>query len=495
MPDADGPPRLKFAPLEIPAQVDAPPVLSPLRVGGPFGAMAHATCQSTQTSPTFGTLLALAAIATCVQRALAVEVAPGWVEPCSLWTFGLAESGARKTHLMQPMLAPFADWQKAARDRYRTKVAAARALRDVAEARIERLKRDAASAKTVEDREAARRAIEQELELMPEPVHAPRAFTENITAERLVSLLTENRERIAFWSDEGGQFGIMAGLYSGGAANLDAFLKAHDGSPLVTDRQAAHHFVERPALTMAVLVQPGVFVDALRNARFRHSGLLARPLFAYPESNVGRREVIDPAPVPAEVRSAYADAVRRALDEFCEHKGAPRLLCFDDEARADFLAFRQLAEVEMAPGGRLAAMPDWGSKLPGKVARMAALIEVSNSGTDAQHVSGDSLRAAMAIGELLIEHARAVFIGLGVTREHERPRALLDWIKARRDAVPIFTLREANRALEHRLRTAEDVRQAAAELTRWGVLSAPLPQKNPGARASLAWAINPQVLA
>jgi replicative DNA helicase len=484
-----------FAPLDIPAQHEPPPTISPMRVGGAFGEMAHAACEATQISPTFGTLLAFAAIATCVQRAVAVEVSAGWIEPLSFWGWGLAESGARKTHLMRPMQAPFADWQKHKRDAYRSKIAAARALHEVSESRIEKLKRDAANAKSDKERESARRQIEQEIELMPAPVFAPRAFTENITSERLVSLLTENRERIAFWSDEGGQFGILAGLYSGGAANLDAFLKAHDGSPLVTDRQAAHNFVERPALTMAVLLQPGVFADALRNQRFRHSGLLARPIFAFPESNVGRREVSESKAIPDDVARAYAGAVRLLMDGCSEHSGAPRLLRFDDDARASFLAFRADNEVDLSPAGRLAGLQDWGSKLPGKVARMAGLIEVAQSGLDAACVTGASLRTAAQIGELLIPHARAVFFGLGAAQEHEGPRALLDWLRAREwGGVLLFNQRDAHRALEHRLRTVADVRTAAATLTRWGVLSPPIVQKNSRAPASTLWAVNPEAL-
>ena len=486
-----------FAPLDIPAQHEPPPMISPLAVGGVFGEMGFAACAAVQMDETIGTLLALAAIATCVQRAVSVEVSPGWVEPLSVWAWSLAESGSRKTHLQRPMLEPFADWQKRKRDVYRNKIAAARALREVSESRIEKLKRDAANAKSVEEREVARKAIEQELELMPDPVYAPRAFTENITSERLVSLLTENRQRIAFWSDEGGQFGILAGLYSGGAANLDAFLKAHDGSPLVTDRQSAAHFVELPALTMSVLMQPGVFADSLRNQRFRHSGLLARPLYAFPASNVGRREVREAACIPEAVRADYAATVGRLMDECSEHTGPPRRIAFDDEGRAAFLAFREINELDMAPDGRLAGLLDWGSKLPGKVARMAGLIEIAQSGLDVAHVTGASLRAAAAIGELLIPHACAVFFGLGASSSHAGPRALLEWIRAREwpEGVPTFSQRDAFRALEHRFSTPADLSAAARVLTSWGVLSSPMTHKPKTGRPSSLWAINPEALA
>ena len=121
---------LTFAPLDIPAQHEPPPMISPLAVGGVFGEMGFAACAAVQMDETIGTLLALAAISTCVQRAVSVEVSPGWVEPLSVWAWSLAESGSRKTHLQRPMLEPFADWQKRKRDVYRNKIAAARALRE-----------------------------------------------------------------------------------------------------------------------------------------------------------------------------------------------------------------------------------------------------------------------------------------------------------------------------------------------------------------------------
>jgi putative DNA primase/helicase len=487
---------VRFAPLDIPEQHEAPPDISALRIGGAFGEMGHAAGEAVQMHGSIATLVTLAVVATCVQRAVDLEVLPGWREPLSLWSWGLADSGARKTHLLAPMQAPIAAWQKQMRDRYRSKVAAVRAQRDVAESRIERLKRDAANAKTPEDRAAAQRGIEQEYELMPEPVFAPRAFTENITAERLVSLFAENRERMAFWSDEGGQFGILAGLYSGGAANLDAFLKGFDGSPLVTDRQSAAHFVERPAFSMCVLLQPGVFSDALKNQRFRHSGLLARALYAFPESNIGRRQTDDGRAIGEAVRSAYDRQVFALLDATAEHRGPPRSIRFDADARASFRDFRAMNEADMAPDGRLAGLLDWGSKLPGKVARIAGLIEIANSGIDAEAVTGPSLRSAWQIAELLIPHARGVFFGLGGSREHEGPRALLDWLRAREWGGALqFQQRDAHRALEHRFRTAADVRTAAAVLTRWGVLSGPITVRNKAAPPSTAWAINPEALA
>lgn len=82
------------------------------------------------------------------------------------------------------------------------------------------------------------------------------------------------------------------GRHSGGAANLEVFLKGHAGDLLRVDRKGrpAEH-VEHPALTLGLAVQPDVLRDIARMPGFRGRGLLARILYALPTSTVGRRKI------------------------------------------------------------------------------------------------------------------------------------------------------------------------------------------------------------
>jgi hypothetical protein len=71
---------------------------------------------------------------------------------------------------------------------------------------------------------------------MPDEIKAPRVWTEDVTPEKLGTLMAENRQCMAVLSAEGGIFGIMAGRYSKGAPNIDIFLKGHAGEPVRVDR-------------------------------------------------------------------------------------------------------------------------------------------------------------------------------------------------------------------------------------------------------------------
>ena len=66
----------------------------------------------------------------------------------------------------------------------------------------------------------------------------------------------------------------------------------HSGDDLITDRVSRKSIcVERPALTCAYAIQPQVVEGLAENTAFRGRGLLARFLYAAPQSWIGRREV------------------------------------------------------------------------------------------------------------------------------------------------------------------------------------------------------------
>lgn len=124
-------------------------------------------------------------------------------------------------------------------------------------------------------------------------------------------LLAEQGGRIASLSPEGGVFDLMAGMYSrNGMAQFDVYLKEHSGDDLITDRVSRKSVrVSRPAITCGYAIQPQVIKGLAGNAAFRGRGLLARYLYAAPQSWIGNREIA-PAAVPEATREAYHRTVR-----------------------------------------------------------------------------------------------------------------------------------------------------------------------------------------
>jgi putative DNA primase/helicase len=457
-----------------------------------MAAMAQAVSASTQTPTALAVMTGMAVLATVLQRRF--EVAPhgdDYTEPLSVFTLSASPSGTRKSAVLNAMLGPLVHWEKLQRDRMRGDIAKNFALRAVAKKRIEKLQQDAAKAKDAMEREQLTNEIKNEEVNMPDELRAPRLFSGDTTAERLQSLLVEHGERMAVLSDESGIFLIMAGMYSGGAANLDVFLQGHAGSPMRVDRAGRSAHVDKPALSFGLLLQPGVMAEVASSRRFRDSGLLARFLFAMPASNVGTRDVRLNVPVPALVKANYEQGLFRLLESHGGQVEAPKVLTFTPEAREAWLVMAEALEHAQGEGGKYESISDWTSKLPGAVARIAALIELAEAGTQATEVNHTSMARAVRLARLLITHAQAAFSLLGTDGADADAVAVLKWAQAK--DLTEFTRREAQKAQEGRFRSLERLQKALERLETMDVLRG-YKRHNKGTGPTMAYRVNPKVL-
>ncbi|PWB40135.1 MAG: hypothetical protein C3F19_11610 [Rhodocyclales bacterium] len=461
---------------------------------GWVGEMAAAVADSTQTPEAMSTMLALSVLGTVLQRRF--EVAPygeedEYTEPVNLWTLTAMPSGARKTAVINALAAPLMRWEKLERDRMRSEIARVSAARAVALRRIEKLTRDAAHAETDDARRRLRDEIQREKEELPEEIYAAKLFTGDVTAETLQALLVKHGERMAVLTDEAGIFMVMAGLYSGGQASLDVFLQAHAGSPVRVDRADREAYLERPALSFGLALQPGIMADVASGRRFRDSGLLARFLYAMPESNVGRRDVRRRVAIPEAVRGAYEAGLFALLEKRPLVPGKPRLLPFTDPARETWLDFAEEIERAQGEGGKLESISDWTSKLPGAVARIAGLIEIAEGGLAAESVSEAAVARAAQLGRLLITHAQEAFGLLGADVADADAIAILRW--ARAEGLASFRRSTCQKAMEGRFRNVARLTAAAQRLIERDVLRE-VKVPNKGAPPSVWYQINPKCL-
>lgn len=468
------------------------PAITPEILPAWMGDMARAVADSTQTPPALAVMSCLAVLATVLQRRF--EVAPfgdSYTEPLALWTLSASPSGTRKSAVLNAMLGPLVHWEKLLRDRLRTEIAKTNAARAVAKKRVERLLQDAAKAKEATEREALRAEIQREEECMPDEMRAPRLFTGDTTAERLQAMLVEHGERMAVHSDEAGIFLIMAGIYNGGASNIDVFLQGHAGTPMRVDRAGRFAHIDRPALSFGLLLQPGVMSEVASSRRFRDSGLLARFVYAMPPSNVGTRDVRRHSPISAEVRDEYERQLFALLEGVPGPVVAPRVLPLSDPAREAWLDLAEDIERQQGEGGRYESISDWTAKLPGAVARIAALFELAEVGLHAEEVSHAAMDRAVRLARLLIPHAQAAFGLLGTDAADADAAALLKW--ARAGELEEFTRREAQKAQEGRFRSVERLQKALARLVQQDVLRE-FKRHNKGAPPTTAYRVNPKVL-
>jgi hypothetical protein len=398
-------------------------------------------------------MVALAAVSAAAAKRVEVVVRPGWREPVNLYAVVVLGSGNRKSAVVRDASAPLREHELAEARRLAPEVAAAETRRAIAEKARDKARDGAAKAHgDVPSTEAERLA--RDLVENPDlrvPV-APRLLVDDATPEKLAAMMAEHGGRMAVLSAAGGLFEVMAGRFSrdGKTPHLDLFLKAHSGDDLPIDRLSRPgNLLEAPALTLGLAVQPEVLRGLAGRPGFRGKGLLARILFALPESHVGHRRV-DPPPVPEAVIADYRRMVEAVLalpsgaDAWGEPR--PRPLLLDGPAQGALLAFQRRLEPRLGDHGDLAHLADWGAKLAGQAARIAGLLHVAGhcvAGRDpaAHPVAAATMEDAIALAErFLVPHALAAFGEMGADPAVEGARAVLAALE--RWEAPTFSRRD-----------------------------------------------------
>jgi replicative DNA helicase len=455
------------------------------------GAMADAVAQSTQTPPALAVMVALAVLATAVQRRF--DVAPygdDYTEPLSIWTLTGLPSGTRKSAVINAMAGPYSTWEKLMRDRLRDDIAKVNAQRAVARKRIERLLVDAGKATDAAERRGIEDEIRREELEMPTEIRAPRLYTSDCTSERMQGLLVEHGERMSVLSDESGIFLIMAGVYSGGQALLDVWLQGHAAMPFRADRAGRSAHVDKAAISIGLAIQPATMADVAGNRRNRDSGLMARFLFALPQSNVGQRDVWQHRPVAPVVRDEYQRRLYQMLQDWCGEATKPQTLTLAPDARDCWLHLAEDIERQQGEGGALESIADWSGKLPGAVARVAAVLALAEFGLQVREVPLASMVRAIRLARLLVPHAQAAFALLGADGVDADAAAILKWVRA--GGLSEFTRREAQKAQEGRFRSVERLKKALERLEAQDVVREGK-RPNKGAPATTFYRVNPKV--
>jgi replicative DNA helicase len=426
-----------------------------------------------QTPVDLAAMLALSVLSTCCGRHVVVQATPGWIEPVNLYTITAMPPASGKSPTFAAMMAPIEAYEREQVLAAKHDIARKQNEHDMLEAQLASAKKTAASAKSDRDRlnamdivdDLTRRLVEFDV-----PVE-PRLIVDDISSEKLATMLFQQGGRIAALSAEGDIFSIMAGRYSGDSApNFGVYLKAHAADTLRVDRSNRAEYVHRPALTMGLTVQPDVLRSFADKKMFRGQGLLARFMYAIPKSLVGYRTTRS-EPCPQELRLAYAENVKHLLrlipilaSGYSENNGncgdikkdcgdtgnivlgsmlehlSIYSLSLSLQSYHLFIQFADWLEPQLAEdGGELSHIADWASKLRGGVLRIAGLLHMAeyisymaphNSHNSQNAEIGEStLARAIAIAQYLILHARAAFAEIGADPSVVAARKVLAWLE------------------------------------------------------------------
>lgn len=403
----------------------------------PFGIFAKELSRSVETPPELAGMLLLAVVAAVVQKKYRIQVKEDYQETVNLWILGILPPASRKSKIYTTITAPLRDWECEQKILLEPLIQQAVSRRKTMESRLKELRNQAAKESEVTCRQIQKEIERIECELPEIPI-CPRLWTGDITPEQLRDLMAANGESIAALSDEGGLFDILNGLYSDGNANIDLFLQAHCGSSVRIDRKSSPPvFMKSPLLTMGLTVQPSIIQAMCKKPKFRGRGLLGRILYVMPHSNIGHRTWEEP-PMNPSYYSAYKAALNVMLkDCFTNQKASLCILSLASDAYARWLEYAKLIEKLMGPDiAQLAHIMDWAGKLPGAIARIAAILHIMKFGASQElQISLQTMNSAIKIGHALSSHALAAFNLMEEGNVKQDAIMIYEWIKSMKFSV------------------------------------------------------------
>lgn len=404
---------------------------------GWLGDMVAAAAEETQTPVDLGGCMGLSMLSTACGGRAVVAVRGRWREPVNLFTVIALPPGNRKSSIVGEMSRPMLAVEKVLVENIATVRAEAETTAKLARAAADKATARAANAEPGERAQLTREAVElAEVAEGATVPNIPQLIADDVTPEGLASLLAEQGGRMAVISAEGGIFDIIAGRYSG-TPNLEVFLKGHAGDMLRVNRQGRDsQYLEAPALTMGLAVQPSVFRDIAKAKGFEGRGLLARFLYSMPKSLVGFRN-LTPDLIPQQVADTYAQTLATLALAMAGWTD-PAVLTLTPEADAALLAYQKNTEARLRPGGALAHIDTWASKLDGAVCRIAGLLHLAAHPGDGwtRPIDAATLAAACRIGDYFTAHALAAFDAMGSDAALGKARTALAWLASNpRDSI------------------------------------------------------------
>lgn len=456
-----------------------------------------AVAEAVQVPPDMAAVAGLSVCALCVQGKFRIQGKADWYEPLNLYTAIVALPGERKSAVCGLMAAPVLRFEEEHNEAIRPRLEEHKTRCTVLTKRIKALEelasKPSTKAKPIGDEEALRRIFDKQKELAELEKDAPeelRLWTDDATPEATASLMAAQGGRLSVISAEGGIFDMLDGRYSGGV-NVDLHLKAHAGDTVRVDRKGRPpEYIEAPALTMLLFVQPQILEGLMGNSVFRGRGLVGRFLYSIPVSKVGAR-VYDTVPIPETVKVGYDDLIRGLLS--IQEPWGDSIIRLSAEAEGLSRVFA--CELEPRLAGDLEGMADWAGKLHGAVLRVAGVthcIEHGEKSSDAE-VSRDTMQSAIMIGRYFLEHAQAAFRLMGLDKTSADAQYILRQFEKGRYTE--ITRTELNRLCRGRFQQVEAMEAGVNELIERGFVREkrnPLGYRN---RTQMVYEINPKAYA
>lgn len=435
-----------------------------------------AVAETTQTPVDMAATAALAVLALCQQGKYRIKGKDDWIEPLNLFTVIVAEPSERKSAVISHMTGAVHRFEAEYNKQHSGAVERSRMEKRILEKQQRNLEEMVIKGKAqMEDLQDVAMQLANFREVMP-----MRLYVDDVTTEKLTSVLAENNGTAAIVSAEGGIFDMLAGIYTKNV-NIDVFLKAHSGDDIRVDRIGrSSESISLPALTVLLAVQPSVLSGMMSNGVFRGRGLTARFMYCMPQSKVGDRKYRT-QPIPDEVSRCYEVLIRNLLQE--ETPKTPELIRLSPEA--DKLLEEFACTVESKLKTEYSDIPDWAGKLVGAVLRISGLLcRAANAHcsdfldlSDSMIVDEATMASAIAIGRYFTEHSRAAYSLMGADDLVKQSQYVLDAVV--KNGLTEFTRRDIMRMCRS-FKKVEQVQPVLNHLTDLGYVALKETEQIPG---------------
>ena len=425
-----------------------------------------AVAESTQTPVDVAACASLSVLSIGIQGKYVIKPKADWTEPVNTYIAVFMPPSERKSAVCSLMSKPMNEYEKEWNNQHSAEIEFSKTERSILERRLKALE-DQASKGKAEIAEV--RKASEELSAFKDK-RALRFYADDVTTEKLVSMLSDNDGKAAIFSPEGGIFDLLKGMYTR-YVNIDVFLKGYSGDPIRVDRIGREsETIYNPVLTIMLMAQPSVLAGVMENGNFRGRGLTARFLYCVPESNIGRRKYRSVA-IPEEAYRRYERCIKGIL---AEETNLTRVITLSAEADAMLETFSE--ELEPKLKTEYADIADWAGKLVGSTVRIAALLCRAEGRILADFmdemeplvVSADIMARAICIGRYFVEHAKSAFSLLGADESIKNCKYVLSAIRS-------AGLMEVNRRDIMRLcrsfKTKDAVQPVIDQLVEYGYLA------------------------
>jgi len=389
-----------------------------------------------QTPVDMAAMMALTSVAIAVQRRYNLEVLPGFVEPLCLYSMVALPSANRKSDVFNKMIAPIYAYEERLREELTEAISERKAEIEFLKAQHANVMKDVRKG----SQDARQRLVDIQKKLdSTKELFPPALIKQDITAEKLIQVMSENHNRMGVLSAEGGVLDIIAGLYSDKKSNVDIYLKGHSGEHYAYDRKnGGSVYLKSPTLTLGLLVQNDHLQHVLTNNTLNGRGLFPRFLYAIPDSPLGTRPAIS-EPINPEVRRTYFEMIthllkrkplppegtnnQAALSDYVmdavqgivhDEEEATQTIRFSPEAVKVYERLFNKIEPRLHPDNNdlTSATKAWAGKLVGQLMRIAGLLHMAEHADKEQlpeEVAASTVEAAVRLEEYFYAHALKAF--------------------------------------------------------------------------------------